>query len=287
MQKTYCTGLWLGLIAGAPFVLATGTQASMSLGFDGVSAPQGQLVNNSVSDTASKTFTSNGFTWTASMNGDTADGAAIYYYTHPSGANAQYEVNSPSPSSATPGVIWMDGSANNGTRGGSNNSFNAGPSVDVTLTGLIIGKSYTVNFDYNTEVNPNDTNIGPTGNSKGGPSGLIVAASTSSTLPSSDQWSSPLHSGVSEYTTSHSGPQTNPNVSWDTGSYSFIATGATEYVYFVDDINPSLHNQEWSSNIFLADVSSVPEISPLAMVGVAVVGAIGFSMYLRCKFAVS
>jgi hypothetical protein len=222
------------------------------------------------------------------MNGDTSGGAAIYYYTHPSGPNSVYEVNSPSPGAATPGVIWLDGSANNGTRGGSKNAFNAGPSVDLTLTGLTIGKSYTVNFDFNTEVNPSDTNTGPNGNSKGGPSGLIVAASTSSTLPSSDQWSSPLNPGVSEYITSHSGPQSNPqHFSWDTGSYSFIATGGTEYLYFVDDINPSLHNEEWSSDILLADISLVPEVSPLAMVGLALVGAVGFVLFRRRQLALS
>lgn len=219
------------------------------------------------------------------MNGDTAHGAAIYYYTSPSGSNAQYEVNSPSPGSATPGVIWIDGSANNGTRGGSSNSFNAGPSVDVTLTGLIVGQTYTVNFDYNTEINNHDTSTGPHSNSKGGPSGLIVGASTSP--GSAPQWSASLPPGVSEFLTTNIGPQNNPNVSWDTGSYSFVATGTREFVYFVDNINPSLNNELWSSNIFLADISLVPEVSPLAMVGLALVGGIGFVMFRRRKLALS
>jgi hypothetical protein len=170
------------------------------------------------------------------MNGDTNGGAAIYYYTNkPSGTNSQYEVNSP-PGSTNPGVIWLDSSTGNGTAR-SGNSCNLGPSVAVTLTGLVTGELYTINFDYNTEVN---TDRNATDNTKGGPSGLIVSAFTSPLTLSNlgaDQFNA---SNTQQYITTgaDAGPQFNSDAAWSNASFSFIAGNSTEYVYFADDINP-------------------------------------------------
>ena len=251
----------LGFLAAAAVAFAAGAQASLTLGFDGVSAQPGSLVSG-VNGT--KTFTSNGFTWTANMNGDTSPHAAIYYYS--ASVPGVFEQFKPIPASG--GAIYLDGSQGTGTsRGGV--GFNRGPSVSVQLNNLLIGQMYTIDFAYNTEVNTQDGSLftDQTGNSKGGPSGLLVAAGF---VPS---FGAP---GVEEFTTTHLGPQTDPNVSWDTGHFSFIANGSMEKVYFMDDTNPNLNNERLSSNIFLADVSLIPEISPLAMVGLALAGLVSF-----------
>jgi hypothetical protein len=219
------------------------------------------------------------------MNGDTNAGAAIYYYTNkPAGTNSQYEVNSP-PGATNSGVIWLDGNTDNGTAR-SGNSFNLGPSVAVTLTGLVTGELYTINFDYHTEVN---TDRNATDNTKVGPSGLIVSAFTSpldlSNLEADQSNASNTQQSIT--TGADAGLQFNSDAAWSNASFGFTAGNSTEYVYFADDINPNWNNERWSSNFFLADVSLVPEISPLVMVGFALVGAIGVVMSRRRKVALS
>jgi hypothetical protein len=94
--------------------------------------------------------------------------------------------------------------------------------------------------------------------------------------------------GLSTFLTTAHGPETNPRVPWDNGVFSFMATARTGYVYFIDDYqNKLLTNTTLSSNSFLADVSldPVPEISPLLMVGLALIGLVGFQTMRKRSLA--
>ena len=261
MERVIKKYSWLGLFAVTSVAFATGAQASADLGFDGVSATPGALVSG---PNGTKSFTSNGYTWTANMNGDTSSGAAIYYYT--SSAQGDFEPLPPDGG----GAIYLDSSRGSGTsRGGA--GFNQGASVAVTLNNLLVGKTYTIDFDYNTEINQNDGSpfTNPGSDSKGGVAGLLVGYSTSTTTPTS---------GLTEFLTKTHVPQTDPHVAWDDGVFTFTATAPTGYVYFIDDNNPSLTNETLSSNSFLSDVDlvTVPEINPLLMVGLAIIGLVSF-----------
>jgi hypothetical protein len=253
----------LGFLAAAAVVFAAGAQASLTpLGFDGKSAQAGSLVSG-VNGT--KTFTSNGHTWTANMNGDTSPHAAIYYYSASfPGVLDQYK---PIPPSG--GAIYLDGSQGTGTsRGGV--GFNRGPSVSVQLNNLLVGQMYTIDFAYNTEINLADGRLfsNPFGNSKGGVAGILVGYSTDTVTPTT---------GLTTFKTTTHVPETNPHVPWDTASFSFKATASTGFVYFIDDyIDKTLTNETLSSNAFLADVSLIPEQSPLLMVGLALTGLVSF-----------
>ena len=264
MERVIKKYSWLGLIAVTSVAFVTSAQASADLGFDGVSATPGPLVTGPSGTT---TFTSNGYTWTANMNGDTSSGAAIYYYSSSvQGSLKQYEPLPPDGG----GAIYLDSSQGTGTsRGGA--GFNQGASVAVTLNNLLIGKTYTIDFNYNTEINTNDGSpfSTPGSDSKGGVAGLLVGYSTSTTTPTS---------GLTEFLTKTSVPQTDPHVAWDDGVFTFTATAPTGYVYFIDDNNPSLTNEGLSSNSFLSDVDlvTVPEINPLLMVGLAIIGLVSF-----------
>jgi hypothetical protein len=255
---------WLGLFAVTSAAFVTSAQASVNLGFDGVSATTGTLVSGANGTTS---FTSNGFTWTANMNGDTSPSAAIYYYS--SSVQGSLKGYEPVPPSGG-GAIYLDGSQGKGTsRGG--DGFNQGPSVSVQLNNLVVGQTYTLDFDYNTEINRGDSRAfsDPSGDSKGGVAGLLVGYSTDSATPTS---------GLKTFLTTDHGPEADQHVPWDNGVFSFTATASTGFVFFIDDNDPSLANERLSSNSFLSDVSlvAVPEISPLVMVGLALIGLVSF-----------
>jgi hypothetical protein len=260
MERVIKKYSWLGLFAVTSVAFATSAQASVNLGFDGVSVQPGALVSGPSGTTS---FTSNGYTWTANMNGDTSSGAAIYYYSASvQGSLKNYEPLPP----AGGGAIFLDSSRGSGTaRGGA--GFNQGASVSVQLNNLTVGHTYTLDFAYNTEINVNDGSPFTTGDSKGGVAGLLVGYSNSTATPSS---------GLTTFLTTNHGPETDPHVPWDNGVFSFTATASTGYVYFIDDNDPSLTNETLSSNTFLSDVSlvTVPEISPLLMVGLAIIGLV-------------
>jgi hypothetical protein len=264
MERVIKKYSWLGLIAVTSVALATSAQAGVDLGFDGVSATPGTLVSGSNGTTS---FTSNGNTWTANMNGDTSHGAAIYYYS--SSVQSSLKGFEPLPPNGG-GAIYLDGSQGRGASRG-DVGFNTGPSVSVQLNNLVVGKTYTLDFAYNTEINRGDNSpfSDPAGDSKGGVAGLLVGYSADAATPTS---------GLKTFLTTDHGPETDEHVPWDNGVFSFTATASTGHVFFIDDNDPSLANERFSSNSFLSDVSlvTVPEISPLLMIGLAIIGLVSF-----------
>jgi hypothetical protein len=203
------------------------------------------LVDESQGSGALRDFISNGREWQANLDGDSSHNAAVYLYRGVGNLggtlNGQYMPDAPADSS-NKGVIWLDGSQGEGiSRGGP--GFNLGPFVALSLLGLNAGQQYTINFELNTEVNTvNDPN-----NTKGGPSGLLVRAN-----------------GITqEYITPANAPQSNPSTApWTHGSYDFVFTPnalGIDTVFFVDDPAAGLNNERLSSNIFLSNVSLVPE----------------------------
>ena len=277
MERKIKKYTWLGLIAVSSVAFVTSAQASINLGFDGLSAKPGPLVSGA---NGSLSFTSNGYTWTANMNGDTSPHAAIYYYS----PSIQSTLKGYEPSPDGGGAIYLDGSQGKGTsRGGV--GFNRGPSVSVQLNHLLVGHTYTLDFAYNTEINLADDRSfsNPAGNSKGGVAGILVGYSTDTVTPTS---------GLKTFFTTDHGPEGNPHVPWNNGVFSFTATAPTGYVYFIDDYNYGnvpVANETLSSNSFLADVSidPVPEISPLLMVGLALIGLVGFQTVRKRSLAIS
>jgi|SRR5215475_6326965 len=253
----------------AAALLAVNSYASVQVGFEGpaVNGPDTRLVKQG--GTQTQDFTSNGFQWTADMNGDTSGGAAVYYYRGVGVLNnttlsGQFMVDSP-PGATDKGVVWLDGSQGKGTsRGGV--GFNLGPAVTLSLLNLNVGQTYTVDFQYNTEVN---VLTNQPDNTKGGPSGILVSANG---LPTSQF-----------ITQNNFVPETNPSTApWTHGAFSFIAVDGINKVSFFDDTSGVLNNELLSSNAFLADVTIVPETMPLVIaLGACALGALAFHRFSR------